>query len=154
MNFYQKFIHNFSNITHPLYAPLTHKTQQWVWGPAEQEAFNALKKAVTSAPILTFSSQSSVDGEVNQPMLLILNQLQLKNHRIGLRRLSQVYPVLTVTRKIHKDRILDIKLEKVIPVLPQWKAAPLVCGSTTVAHTGGLYSCHSPSLKAYASYVH
>ena len=93
VNFYWKFIHNFSDIAHPLYA-LTHKTQQWVWGSPEQEAFNALKKAVTSAPILTFSSQSSVDGEVNQPMLLILNQLQLKNHRIGLRRrLSQVYPV-------------------------------------------------------------
>src|SRR5258707_379363 len=57
VNFYWKFIHDFSNITHPLYA-LTHKTQQWVWGSPEQEAFNSLKKAVTSAPILTFSSQS------------------------------------------------------------------------------------------------
>src|SRR6266436_7334571 len=58
VNFYWKFIHNFSNIAHPLYA-LTRKTQWWVWGPAGQEAFDALKKAVTSAPILTFLSQSS-----------------------------------------------------------------------------------------------
>src|SRR5258705_6448717 len=57
MNFYWKFIHDFSNIAHPLYA-LTCKTQQWVWGSPEQEAFNALKKAVTSAPVLTFPSQS------------------------------------------------------------------------------------------------
>src|SRR5258707_135707 len=57
VNFYWKFIHNFSDIAHPLYA-LTRKTQQWVWGSPEQEAFNALKKAVTSAPILTFPSQS------------------------------------------------------------------------------------------------
>src|SRR5258708_21152062 len=57
VNFYWKFICNFSNIAHPLYA-LTHSTQQWVWGSPKQEAFNALKKAVTSAPILTIPSQS------------------------------------------------------------------------------------------------
>src|SRR5258708_591819 len=57
VNFYQKFIHNFSDIACPLYT-LTHKTQQWVWGSPEQEAFNALKKAITSAPVLTFPSQS------------------------------------------------------------------------------------------------
>ncbi len=57
VNFYQKFIHNFSDITHPLYA-LTCKTQWWVWGSPKQEAFDALKKAVTSTPVLTFPSQS------------------------------------------------------------------------------------------------
>src|SRR5258705_9628745 len=98
--------------------------------------------------------QYVVDGEVTTTVLLILNQLQLKNCSAGLKeRLSPVYQVLTMTRQNHKDRILDIELEKMIPVLPQWKAAPLVHGSTTVAHTGVLYSCHFPSLKAYASYV-
>src|SRR5260221_3178057 len=62
VNFYQKFICNFSDITCPLYA-LTCKTQQWVWGLAKQEAFNALKRAVTSTPILTFPSQSGVSRE-------------------------------------------------------------------------------------------
>ncbi len=61
VNFYWKFICDFSNIACPLYA-LTHKTQQWVWGLAEQEAFDALKKAVTSVSILTIPSQSSVGG--------------------------------------------------------------------------------------------
>src|SRR5258707_6139986 len=55
VNFYQKFICNFSDIACPLYT-LTRKTQWWVWGSPEQEVFNALKKAVTSAPILTFPS--------------------------------------------------------------------------------------------------
>ncbi len=57
VNFYRKFICNFSDITCPLYA-LTCKTQWWVWGSPEQEVFNALKKAITSTPILTFPSQS------------------------------------------------------------------------------------------------
>src|SRR6266436_8680622 len=50
VNFYWKFICNFSDIACPLYA-LTCKTQQWVWGSPKQEAFDALKKAITSAPI-------------------------------------------------------------------------------------------------------
>ena len=58
VNFYWKFIHNFSNIACPLYA-LTYKTQRWVWGSPKQKAFDALKMAVTSAPVLTFPSQSS-----------------------------------------------------------------------------------------------
>src|SRR5258707_12489829 len=58
VNFYWKFICNFSNIAHPLYA-LTCKTQWWAWGSPKQEAFDALKKAVTSTPVLTFPSQSS-----------------------------------------------------------------------------------------------
>src|SRR5260221_7734612 len=36
VNFYWKFICDFSNITCPLYA-LTRKTQQWVWGSPKQE---------------------------------------------------------------------------------------------------------------------
>src|SRR5260221_9442228 len=58
MNFYRKFIHNFSDTTCSLYA-LTCKTLQWVWGVPEQEAFDARKRAITSAPVLTFPSQSS-----------------------------------------------------------------------------------------------
>src|SRR5260370_19351214 len=46
VNFYWKFICDFSDIAHPLYA-LTHKTQQWVWVSPKQEVFNALKKAIT-----------------------------------------------------------------------------------------------------------
>ncbi|SRR5258708_7690211 len=48
--------------------------------------------------------KNGVDGEVNQPVLLILNCLQPKNHRAGLRRRqSQVYLVFTVTRQMHNN---------------------------------------------------
>src|SRR6266436_7268347 len=58
MNFYQRFICNFSKIACPLHA-LTHKLKDWSWGAAEQQAFNVLKSDVTSAPALTFPSKSS-----------------------------------------------------------------------------------------------
>ena len=58
VNFYQRFICNFSEIAHPLHA-LTHKLKDWLWGAAEQQAFDALKSTATSAPTLAFSSKSS-----------------------------------------------------------------------------------------------
>ncbi len=57
INFYWQFIWNFSEITHPLHA-LTWKSKMWSWGTPEQQAFEALKAAVTSTPVLTFPSDS------------------------------------------------------------------------------------------------
>jgi len=59
MNFYRRFIRNFSEITCPLHA-LTRKSKNWSWGAAEQQAFDALKNAITSAPMLAFPSKSSL----------------------------------------------------------------------------------------------
>src|SRR5258705_15465 len=59
VNFYQRFIWNFSKIACPLHA-LTRKSKDWSWGAAEQQDFDALKNAVTSAPTLTFPSRSGL----------------------------------------------------------------------------------------------
>src|SRR5258708_5490002 len=57
MNFYQRFICNFSEIACPLHV-LTCKSKDWSWGAAKQQAFDVLKSAVTSALMLTFPSKS------------------------------------------------------------------------------------------------
>src|SRR5258706_11315419 len=59
VNFYRRFIWNFSKITRPLHV-LTQKSKNWSWGTAEQQAFDALKNAVTSAPMLAFPSKSGL----------------------------------------------------------------------------------------------
>src|SRR5258707_4554077 len=59
MNFYRRFIWNFSEIARPLHA-LTQKSKNWSWGAAEQQAFDVLKNAVTSAPTLAFPSKSGL----------------------------------------------------------------------------------------------
>ena len=51
-NFYRRFIYNFSDITVPLTC-LTRKHVPFVFGDAERDAFNFLKSAFASAPILT-----------------------------------------------------------------------------------------------------
>ena len=52
VNFYHRFIHNYSNIVIPLMR-LTHKDTPWKFTDDCHSAFNLLKKAFTSAPILT-----------------------------------------------------------------------------------------------------
>ena len=50
-NFYRRFIKDFSKIARPLH-DLTKKDTPFVWGSAQQDAFDTLKKAFTSQPIL------------------------------------------------------------------------------------------------------
>src|SRR3981189_1705588 len=51
INFYQRFILNFSQHAHPLF-DLTMKDIRFIWGLPQEDAFMMLKGLVTSAPIL------------------------------------------------------------------------------------------------------
>ncbi len=50
-NFYRRFIYGFAGVTKSLTA-LTRKSRPWQWGEEESNAFDKLKTAFTSAPIL------------------------------------------------------------------------------------------------------
>ncbi|KAG5727346.1 hypothetical protein E4T56_gene12130 [Termitomyces sp. T112] len=54
----ERFIQDFSHHAHPLF-DLTGKDAAWQWEPPQQAAFNALKQAVTSKPILLFPDDDS-----------------------------------------------------------------------------------------------
>jgi len=51
VNFYRRFIRDFSTIARPLF-DLTCSNKAWNWDTKEQEAFERLKTAVTTAPVL------------------------------------------------------------------------------------------------------
>ncbi|KAK3571176.1 hypothetical protein QTP86_004921 [Hemibagrus guttatus] len=51
-NFYRRFIQNYSSIANPLTSLLRNKPKSLAWSPAAEEAFNTLKKAFTTAPLL------------------------------------------------------------------------------------------------------
>jgi len=57
VNFYRRFIRDFSIIARPLF-DLTHSDKAWNWDAKEQKAFECLKIAVTTIPVLG-SSQGS-----------------------------------------------------------------------------------------------
>ncbi|KAK3570971.1 hypothetical protein QTP86_031258 [Hemibagrus guttatus] len=51
-NFYRRFISNYSSIANPLTNLLRNKPKSLLWSPATEEAFNTLKRAFTTAPLL------------------------------------------------------------------------------------------------------
>ena len=51
VNFYCRFIENFAKMSKPL-SDLTKKDCTWNWGIEQQDAFEMLKKAFTTAPVL------------------------------------------------------------------------------------------------------
>jgi len=57
VNFYHCFIWDFSTITRPLF-DLTHSDKAWNWNAKEQEAFECLKMAVTTASVLVSPQDS------------------------------------------------------------------------------------------------
>lgn len=54
-NFYRRFIHGFSKLAQPL-TKLLHKDTPWSWGSEQHIAFEALKTAFVSAPILVMAN--------------------------------------------------------------------------------------------------
>ncbi|GLB44698.1 putative retrotransposable element tf2 155 kda protein type 1-like [Lyophyllum shimeji] len=52
-NFYRRFIRDFSHHARPLF-DLTAKDVAWTWGSGQQDAFESLKRAITSKPVLIF----------------------------------------------------------------------------------------------------
>jgi RNase H-like domain found in reverse transcriptase/Reverse transcriptase (RNA-dependent DNA polymerase) len=55
LNFYRRFILNFSHIARPLY-DLTKKGEPWAWTPACDEAFQQLKNLISNTPILRLAN--------------------------------------------------------------------------------------------------
>uniref|UniRef100_A0A914XSF5 RNA-directed DNA polymerase n=1 Tax=Panagrolaimus superbus TaxID=310955 RepID=A0A914XSF5_9BILA len=61
-SYHRKFIQGFSTIASPLLA-LTRKDTKFCWGDTEQEAFDALKEKLVTAPILAQPDyESAIDG--------------------------------------------------------------------------------------------
>eukprot|EP00854_Cymbomonas_tetramitiformis_P004590 gene4590-biopygen4529 len=60
--YYRRFIHRFSEIAQPL-TRLTKSDVPWEWGPMQQWAFEELKTALTSAPVLALPNiKGAADG--------------------------------------------------------------------------------------------
>ena len=83
-NFYYQFIFNYSDIV----IPLTHLTQKdipWKFDSSCQDAFNSLKKAFTSAPILTHwisDAQLIVETDVSDYALTAILSIVNKDNKV------------------------------------------------------------------------
>ena len=62
-NYQRHFIREFAKIAEPLHQ-LTRAGTQWSWGPAQQQAFEELKKRLVTAPILAHPDDSKLSQTV------------------------------------------------------------------------------------------
>ena len=63
VNYLSKFLSKLSELCEPL-RRLTHKDVEWSWSAVQEEAFQSIKHAVTSAPVLRcFNSAEPVEGQ-------------------------------------------------------------------------------------------
>jgi len=81
VNYLSKFLSQLSELCEPL-RRLTHKGVEWSWSTKQEKAFESVKQAVTSVPILRyFNSSEPVEGEgdasVNGIRLVLMQNGQL-----------------------------------------------------------------------------
>src|SRR5260221_3421389 len=119
VNFYQRFIQNFSKIAHPLHA-LTRKSKDWLWSTAEQQAFNTLKNAITSAPTLAFTSRSGLFHLECNASNFAMGAVLLQQHEDGLFHpigfMSKSFSNMERNYQIHDKEMLVI-----MHALEEWR---------------------------------
>jgi len=134
-NFYCPFIKDFAFIARPLHK-LTRKDQEWQWGPEEQNAFDALKKRVTTEPVLAHAKlddqfELEVDASGYAVGVVPLERKEDgKKHPIG-------YYLATLNEAQRNYDIYDLELLAIVMALKNWR--PLLAGSP---HKIIIYSDH------------
>jgi hypothetical protein len=98
-NFYQRFIYNFSDITVPL-TRLTRKNIPFNFGNKECDAFNYLKSAFTSTPILTHwipDRPIIVETDASDYALAAILSIELEN--------GEIHPVAFHSRSFNPTKL-------------------------------------------------
>ncbi len=124
-NFYRPFIEGFALIAQPLHK-LTRKDYEWRWGEEEQEAFDKLKRRITSEPVLAhaalddqFELEVDASGYVVGAVLL-QHKEDGKKHPIG-------YYSATLNEAQRNYDIYDLELLAIVMALKNWRS--LLVGS-------------------------
>ena len=118
-NFYRRFIDRFSTLVQPLIA-LTRKGVPFMWTSATQRAFDALKKAFISAPVLVHPNPTKpfqVEADASDFALgAILSQLDEN---------GTLHPVAYYSRKFTASEInypvYDKELAAIISAFAEWR---------------------------------
>lgn len=114
--YYRKFIRNYAQLVAPLEslkatyqkrgAKIKHKSSAFVWGEIEQNAFDDLKHALTTSPILTLPNNSDpiiLDTDASHYMVgAVLSQVQDGKERVlsyASHKLTKAERAYCITRK-------------------------------------------------------
>ena len=132
-NFYRPFIYQFSHIARPL-NELTRKDTPWTWGERQQEAFETLRKRITSEPVLKQPQlEQQFEVEVDASGYAIGAVLMQRDEN------GKRHPVAYFSSTLNEaDRNYDIytlELYAIVRALRHWR--PFLAGSPheVIVHT-------------------
>ena len=132
-NFYRPFIYQFSHIAQPL-NELTRKETPWTWGERQQEAFETLRKRITSEPVLKqpqleqpFEVEVDASGYVIGAVLMQRDE-KGKRHPVA-------YFSSTLNEAERNYDIYTLELYAIVRALRHWR--PFLAGSPheIIVHT-------------------
>ena len=118
-NVYRKFIHNFSHVVAPLNL-LTYKDQPWAWTPLQQKAFDTLRTAFSSGPVLGIPNITRPFSIMTDASLFAIRAVLLQDDING-----DVHPCAHFSKMFipaeQNYGIYDHELLAVILVLDEWR---------------------------------
>ena len=132
-NFYRPFIYQFSHIAWPL-NELTRKDTPWTWGERQQEAFETLRKRITSEPVLRqLQLEQQFEVEVDASGYAIRAVLMQRDEK-G-KRHPVAYFSSTLNEAERNYNIYTLELYAIVRVLRHWR--PFLAGSPheVIVHT-------------------
>ncbi|KAK3548509.1 hypothetical protein QTP70_013358 [Hemibagrus guttatus] len=117
-NFYRWFIQNYSSIANPLTSLLRNKPKSLSWSPSAEEAFNTLKKAFTTAPLLVHPDPDKPFIDVSTTGVGVVLSQQQGNP-------SRLHPCAFFSRKLNlAERNYNIGNRELLAVklaLEEWR---------------------------------
>ena len=131
MGWYSRFIEPESEHKAPL-TKLLHKKQAWEWGPEQQKAFEALKVALCSAPVLArpdFSRPFKIQCDASN--VALVSVLTQENEA------GEEHPIVYLSRRLGKhEQNYTVSEKKLLAIL--WSiekltaVGPVVIGNATM----------------------
>jgi hypothetical protein len=137
-NYYRRFIKNFSTIVSPL-TDLTQKKNSFIWSELQNNAFNLIKKALISAPVLShINTKAPLRIECDASQFAIGAVLSQEGHPVCYQ--SRKLSAAEVNYPVHERELLAL-----VDALRKWRH--LVHGSTIHAYTDHKSIIHLLSQK-------
>ena len=132
-NFYRMFIANFLQIAHLLHL-LTKKDQEYVWGEAQQQAFQELQKRLTSSPVLQLL-------DLSKPFFVQTDASKLGTGAVLLQKddTGVSHPCAYLSQALvgaeQNYQVYDLELLAVICVLKAWRPYLISPTEPTIFYT-------------------
>ena len=132
-NFYRPFIYQFSHIAKPL-NELTKKDTPWSWGTRQQDAFETLRKRITSEPVLKqpqLDQQFEVEVDASG---YAVGAVLMQKDETG-KRHPVAYFSSTLSEAERNYDIYTLELYAIVRALRHWR--PFLAGSPheVIVHT-------------------